>query len=262
MTDKTPEQEKSRLPVAVGVPLNGLDEAYRLSQNLALATVLPRDLRGKPSDVLAIVLYGRDLGLSPMQSIQGIYVVKGKPQLSATTWTALARRAGHKVTWGACDDRAATVTITRADDQENPHTETFTIEDAVQARLCRIEDGKVIARSQSGEPLPWETYTKTMLRNRAISNCGKLQCPEVALGFAIEGDYDYVPDEVTVVAPEHHGAESEVIDAEVVEDPDRLRDELAQAEAEFTRQAPGDLTCGVCGAVGDHFEDACPKAAA
>ena len=258
MTETQERQEKNRLPVAVGVPLSGLDEAYRLSQNLALATVLPRDLRGKPSDVLAIVLYGRDLGLSPMQSIQGIYVVKGKPQLSATTWTALARRAGHKVTWGACDDKSATVTITRVDDPDNPHTETFTIDDAVQARLCRIEDGKVIARSQGGDALPWETYTKTMLRNRAISNCGKLQCPEVALGFAIEGDYDYVPDEVPVTPPEHHG-DTDVVDAEIVEDTDELRDEINKAEADFTGQVPSDLECSICGAICEHFEDACPK---
>jgi hypothetical protein len=77
--------------------MTDLDEAYRLSKNLALASLMPDALRGKPSDVLAMMLYGQDLGLSPMQAIQGIYVVKGKPQLSGTTWIALARKAGHRV---------------------------------------------------------------------------------------------------------------------------------------------------------------------
>lgn len=237
------EIEPSRLPVAVGVPLGGLDEAFRLSKNLALASVLPQDLRGKPSDVLAIVLYGQELGLAPMQAIQGIYVVKGKPQLSATTWTALIRRAGHKVKWGKCDDRSATVTITRADDPDNPHTETFTIEDAVQAGLCRLENGKVKARSAKGDALPWESYTKTMLRNRAISACGKLQCPEVALGFGVEGDYDYVDEPVNVTPPVHHG---EPVDAEVVadaldqpspvDDPEKVAAALDELEAEYGQQ--------------------------
>ncbi len=255
--------EISRVPVTIGMPINDLDQAFRLSKALALAAVLPKDLRGKPSDVLAITLYGQDLGLSPMQAIQGIYVVKGKPQLSSTTWTALARRAGHKVRWGDCDDKHATVTIVRADDPDFPHTETFTIEDAVNAGLCAIKDGKVIARSQGGEKLPWETYTRTMLRNRAISNAGKAACPEVAMGFAIEGDYDYVPDAVEVSAPEHHG---EVIDAEIVEED--LAAAVAEAEAAFIAEEDSvtvldvlseDYTCQVCGVPGVHLSEDCPE---
>ena len=65
----TTDETGNRLPVAVGIPLNGLDEAFRLAKNLAVASVLPDSLRGKPSDVLAIVLYGQELGLAPMQAI-------------------------------------------------------------------------------------------------------------------------------------------------------------------------------------------------
>lgn len=255
----------TRLPVHVGAPINDLDQAYRLSQNLAVADLLPKALRGKPSDVLAITLYGQDLGLSPMQAIQGIYVVKGKPQLSATTWTALARRAGHKVRWGDCNDKSATVTIVRADDPDYPHTETFTIEDAAAAGLCKIVDGQVRARSSSGEVLPWESYTRTMLRNRAISNAGKAACPEVALGFAIEGDYDYVPDgPVDVTPPEHHG-ELDVVDAEIVEDPETVRSEVEAAEAEFVTDGqtapavPDDYCCQTCGVPGVHLTEDCPE---
>jgi hypothetical protein len=234
MTDTTAVERK--LPVNVGVPLNGLDEAYRLSQNLSLATVMPDSLRGKPSDVLAIMLYGQELGLAPMQSVQSIYVVRGKPQLSADLWTALARRAGHKVRWGHCDDKAASVTIVREDDPDYPLTVKFTVEDAVQAGLCELRDGKVIARSQGGKPTPWETYTARMLRNRAISFCGKSQCPEVALGFAIEGDYDYIPAEpVEPSPPEMHG---DTVDAEVIDPPDdpaQVAAALDQIQAEFVQ---------------------------
>jgi hypothetical protein len=228
------EVEVSRRPVAVGVPLQGLDEAFRLSQNLALAQSLPDSLRGKPSDVLAIVLYGQELGLAPMQSIQGIYVVKGKPQLASQTWVALARRAGHKVRIIESTDKACTVEITRADDPDFPHAATFTIEDAAQAGLCQIIDGKVKARSQKGDKLPWEAYTATMLRNRAISNAGKFACPEVAIGFAIEGDYDYIPDdEITVTRPEHHGDIAEVEVTEPPDDPAQVAAALDAIEAEF-----------------------------
>lgn len=242
---------QDRRAVAVGVPLAGLDEAFRLSKNLALASVLPDSLRGKPSDVLAIVLYGQELGLAPMQAIQGIYVVRGKPQLSAQLWTALCRRAGHSVKWGERTDKSATVTITRGDAPDDPLTETFTIEDAVKAGLCEIKDGNVRARSQQGKPTPWETYTRTMLANRAISNAGKLQCPEVAMGFAIEGDYDYVPDDaapIEVTPPEHHG-DTVPMDAEVVDepspvdDPEKVAAALDAIEAEYA-QSPLDAEDG------------------
>ena len=229
-TTETPQPNK--LPVIVGQPLAGLDEAYRLAKNLALATLLPSDLRGKPSDVLAIMLYGQDLGLTPMQSIQGIYVVKGKPQLAAQTWTGLARRAGHKVRIIESTDQQCTVQITRCDDPDYPHTETFTIEQAVKAGLCRRDkDGNITARSQKGDALPWEAYTKTMLRNRALSTAGKVACPEVAMGFAIEGDWDYVPDDestVEVTQPEHHGDRAQ---ADVAAD-------IAKAAAEFQDGEP------------------------
>lgn len=232
-------EQADRRPVNLGVPLNGLDEAFRLAKNLAIATIIPDDLRGKPSDVLAIVLYGQELGMAPMQSLQGIYVVKGKPQLASQTWIALARRAGHKVRIVDSTNESCTVTITRADDPDNPHTETFTIHDAAAAGLCELQPGgKVRARTKSGQPTPWESYTKSMLRNRAISNAGKFACPEVAMGFAIEGDYDYVPDDqsVEVAAPEHHGPSPlgvamGIEDAEIV--PEEVAAEVAEIAAEF-----------------------------
>src|SRR5689334_20651647 len=101
-----------RRPVALGSRLTDLDSAFRLAKNLAVADLMPRDLKQKPSDVLAIMMYGQDLGLTPMQSIQGIYVVKGKPQLSSQTWTALARRAGHKLREIESTNERCTIEIT------------------------------------------------------------------------------------------------------------------------------------------------------
>jgi hypothetical protein len=229
MTDPatSTEVQPNKLPVVVGRPLDGLDEAFRLSKALALASLLPADLRGKPNDVLALMLYGQDLGLTPMQSIQGIYVVKGKPQLASQTWTGLARRAGHKVRIIESTDKQCTVEIVRCDDIDYPHMETFTIDDAIRAGLCRRDDkGQIVAKSAKGDPLPWQAYTKTMLRNRALSNAGKVACPEVAMGFAIEGDLDYVPDDdpIEVTQPEHHGEPRPQADVAA---------DLAQAVAQF-----------------------------
>lgn len=233
-TQEQPSTAVARRPqtaVSLGMPINDLDQAYRLSNALSLASIVPDALRGKPGNVLAIMLYGQDLGMSPMQAIQGIYVVKGKPQLSSTTWLALARRAGHKVRFSETSNTRCVMVITRSDDPQNPHTEEYTLDDAVTAGLVRIKDGKPFARGSKGDALPWESYTKTMIRNRCISNGAKVACPEVALGFAIEGDYDYIDAAITAVevaAPEHHG---EVVDAEVV--PEEVAAEINDIAAQF-----------------------------
>jgi hypothetical protein len=266
----TAVEKRQQTQVALGSPIGDLDQAYRLSQALALASIVPDALRGKPGNVLAIILYGQDLGMSPMQAIQGIYVVKGKPQLSGTTWLALARRAGHKVRFPETTNERCTIEITRADDPQNPHVETYTLEDAVIANLVQIKNGKPYARSSKGDPLPWEQYTRTMIRNRAISNGAKAACPEVALGFAVEGDYDYITEAAEVAPPEHHG---EVVDAEVV--PEQVDAEVADLAEQFDfnqsaaepepvtedlSMPPADHVCEACGLIGEHYEDECPQA--
>lgn len=174
--------------VPLGRALENMDQAYRLAQAFAMADIVPQDLRGKPANVFLVMLYGQRLGLPPEISINSISVVKGRPRMAGQLLLAKVREAGHKpkIEHG---DNECTVTITRGDD-DTTHTETFTLNDAVQARLCKIVDGKVQARSQKGEPLPWEAYTKRMLMWRALGFCVDVICPEVKMGFVVEGELD------------------------------------------------------------------------
>lgn len=141
-----------------------------LAKVLGMSALLPQALRGKPADVLVTVLYGREMGLSPMQAIQGIYVVNGRPTCGGKLLLAKVRQAGHRVKIQATD-KAAQVTITRNDDQENPHTEEFTWADAERAKLTTKDT--------------WKSWPKQMLTWRAVSNAVNVQCPEVAMGFEI-----------------------------------------------------------------------------
>ena len=71
---------------------SNLEEAKSLATTLSQSLLLPDALRGKPSDVFVMLLTGRELGLSPMQSIRSIAVIKGKPSLSAELMAVLVRR--------------------------------------------------------------------------------------------------------------------------------------------------------------------------
>lgn len=178
---------KPKTPVPLDGPLADADQAWRLAQFFAAADIVPQDLRNKPANAFLVILYGQRLGLPPEIALSTVSVVKGKPRMAGQLLLAKVREAGHrpKIVHG---ENQCTVTITRDDGDE--HTETFTLAEAVKAGLCKIKDGQVQARSQKGEPLPWETYTKRMLQWRAVGACVDVICPEVKMGFVVEGELD------------------------------------------------------------------------
>lgn len=177
----------AKRPIPLAGPIADLDSAYRYASALAQADILPQDLRGKPSNVLTIMLYGQYLDLPPVIATQVISVVKGRPQLAGKFLIARVRQAGHIFEVVERDERSCSVRITRGDDGTS-HSETFTLDDAVRAKLVSIKEGKPYARSKSGEALPWENYPQRMLMWRATGWCVDVICPEVKMGFAVEGE--------------------------------------------------------------------------
>jgi len=238
-----PEQVKP--PVPLSGQIADLDSAYRYACALAQADILPQDLRGKPSNVLLIMLYGQYLNIPPVISTQVISVVKGRPQIAGKMLLAKVREAGHKpkIVHG---DGKCTVTIVRGDDGTE-HTEEFTLDDAVTAKLCTIKDGRPYARSKNGEPLPWENYPTRMLMWRAVSQCVDIICPEVKMGFGVEGEYgadDPRPNLAQVAAeradrkdsrPELEAAKPEV-------DDEATAAEIADIQAQHTAPTTSELS--------------------
>lgn len=171
-SDTTSNLPAVRQQVALGAPQGDFDAAYRLAKNLALSNIIPDALRGKPADVLVIVLYGQELGLAPMQAMQVIDVVKGRPTLRAHLWVALARKAGHRVSVTEETDTSCTVRVVRCDDP-TPQTVTYTLDTAKTAGLLLSNDN-------------YRKNPADMLYARAASKCIRRACPEVALGFGDE----------------------------------------------------------------------------
>lgn len=192
------EQAARGKPVSLTGRQDDFDGAYRLAKNLAMSSIIPQDLRGNPADVLVIVLYGQELGLAPMQAMNTIDVVKGRPSLRANLWVALTRKAGHKVRVLKETGTSCTVSVTRNDDPE-PVVVTYTLDDAKTAGLLSNDN--------------YRKNPKAMLYARAASTACRRACPEVAMGFVDE------------------------YEAEVIEAPPQ-RPTLAQIAAERTDQRP------------------------
>lgn len=153
--------------------------------------LLPPAFRDSPGSIILARAYGDALNVPMVTVFAEVYIVKGRPSMSAKMMMALVRRAGHRIRSEINPEgTAARCTIIRTDDPD-PFVETFTLGDAVKAGLCQIDrDGNVRSRDKNGEPQPWERYTRTMLRNRAVSAACRAHVPDVILGFG------YTPDEL------------------------------------------------------------------
>lgn len=116
----------------------------------------------------------RDFGLTATEAINGFYFVNGKLTIWGTVGLSQIMKAGFIVKWGKCDDKSATVTISRTDRGE--HTETYTIDEATKAGLTNKQI--------------WKMYPKNMLRWKAIGNAARFFCPEALGGFYIKEEIE------------------------------------------------------------------------
>lgn len=186
-----------------------LDTQLRYAAEIAKSGLIPEAFRKRPENVLLAIEWGRELGLTPIASLNEIYVVHGSPSLSAKSMLMLARRAGHRVRVTG-DAKSATCEIVRADDLDFPHRVTYTLDDAKQAGLM----------GNTG----WKAQPTNMLRWRAISNAVRLACPEVLGGIS------YLPEEVEEISRRNQAQRSKPVQVPHVEaDP-------AQTVADYMRR--------------------------
>jgi hypothetical protein len=149
------------------------DEVFNLAERISRSMIVPKDYRGKPGDIAVAVLYGQEIGLAPMTSLNRIVVIEGKPTLDAQGMSAVIRMAGHSLV-AEVDSTHATIVGTRKDNGDTM-TVTFTIEDAKRAELT----------SKSG----WKKYPADMCFARAMSRIGRELFSDCLLGFS------YTPEE-------------------------------------------------------------------
>ena len=150
----------------------------------------------KASEAAVILLTGRELGLAPMQSLRGIYVVNGTPVLSADLLVAVVRRSGLCASWRVVESTPERCTIsTLRQGESEATTKTWTIADAKRAQV-------------TSKPI-WGQYPAQMLRHRCAADLAREVYPDVVLGL-------YTPEELERAEPER---EREVVVAEVAQAP-------------------------------------------
>lgn len=205
MNDLThPQQTMSLVP-------RTMDEAIRFATTLSKSDIVPKDFLDKPANILVAIQWGFELGLQPMQAMQSIAVINGRPSLWGDAVIALVRSSDlceyiHEEI--AADGMSATCrTKRKGDDRET--VRTFTMEDAEKAGL-------------KGKAGPWTQYRKRMLQMRARSWCLRDVYPDVLRGVHVAEEAQDIPPEKDVTP---HGAD-------VVEQPRSKSEKQAPVDAQ------------------------------
>jgi hypothetical protein len=157
-----------------------LDAAYRLGGMLASTDFVPLSLKTLSSgklkepdqiaqNVAACILAGKALGLDPMNSIQNIFVVHGRPAMYARTMAALVLAAGHELERVAATERSVVYRGRRAGKTEW-QTFEWTIERATKAGYAKN------AKYQS-DPI-------AMLTAKCQAEAARVIAPDVLTGIA------------------------------------------------------------------------------
>ncbi|ORL30435.1 hypothetical protein [Prescottella equi] len=188
-----------------------MNVAYELADKMCGTSLVPAIYRGKPEDGTAAILYGAELGLNPIQSLQQIFVVHGMPAIYARTMVALMKSKGHKVWTVESSDESVTVAAQR-ENESHIETSTWTIERARQAGYIPEVDERTgkLKTNDRGKLIGNEKYLKdpqAMLYAKAASEVCRKIAPDVLLGIA------YTREELELEYPEPVRAKAERVTA-------------------------------------------------
>lgn len=155
------------------------ESAQRFAKGLIEGGMVPKTITS-PGAVLGIMQAGKELGLPPMYALSNLTFTNGRLGIMGDAAKALIRNSGvlkpgtdFDETYSGAEftsEWKCTVTAHR-DGQPKPFVASFSLADAVIARLVRLNNGQVFSKARGGEwgdSGPWSTYTKRMLKYRAL----------------------------------------------------------------------------------------------
>jgi hypothetical protein len=162
------------------------EQLLKFSEFAANSDLMPRDYRGKPANVFLAVQMGSELGLAPMQSLQSIAVINGRPGVWGDGMIGLCRQSPlcediREWIEGEGDERVAFCEVKRRG-AASPIIGRFSVADAKKASLW----------SKQG---PWTQYPDRMLQNRARGFALRDAFPDLLRGLKSVEELRDTPEE-------------------------------------------------------------------
>ena len=150
-------------------------ELVQFAQMAAKSQLVPKDYRDHPADIMLAVQLGSEVGLRPMQALQNIAVINGRPCVWGDALPALCKASAVYddiiETWEHEEDADLLTAICVARRHgSSPVTARFSVIDAKRAGLW----------TKAG---PWQTYPRRMLQMRARGFALRDAFPDVLKGL-------------------------------------------------------------------------------
>lgn len=210
--------DNAKVPVLAGTPLraivpDSLDSAFRLATAFVAGGITPRGMQ-RPEQVMIAILAGMEVGLTPLQAVQGIYIVNGRPTLFGDSLVAVVRGSG-RCAWikewieGSGDTVVAFCETLRVGEPE-PVRRSFTWAQAKKAGLT-TKDG------------PWSSFPARMLAIKARNFCLRDVYADVLRGLSDDdetavqniGALHTEPERERRTPPDPDMPDEKIVDAEV-----------------------------------------------
>lgn len=184
-----------RAPVSVGGEVRPLipasfEAAWRFADMISSSGMAPRGME-KPAQLMAAILQGLEVGMTPMAAVQSIAVVNGRPAIYGDGAIALVRASGlcefveEEITGEG--DKMLAICRAKRKGEKKPVEGRFSVEDAKKASLW----------SKSG---PWTQYPKRMLQMRARGFALRDAFADVLKGMILREEAEDIPQTVTAFA--------------------------------------------------------------
>lgn len=110
----------------------------QLAQIMSKSNIIPKISKEKPysaEDIVSLFLIGERLGVDPIAALSGIWIVEGRPSVSARLCRALILKHGHKWRVKEWDAQHIIVEVQRKGDDE-AQTFEYTMKEAAHAGLA------------------------------------------------------------------------------------------------------------------------------
>jgi hypothetical protein len=165
---------------------HNLDELLANAKMIAFSNLVPEAFKGKPDDVAVAIQMGMEVGLHPMQAMQSIAVIRGRPCIWGEAVKALVLSSGLCEYWidsppDQIRETGVATCRTKRRGWPEESVYSFSVDDAKIAGLW-------------GKEGPWKAYPARMLLARARGFLAKDTYPDVLRGMAVREEVDDLPE--------------------------------------------------------------------
>lgn len=148
-----------------------LDEALRFADMLSKSSMVPKDYQGNPANCIIAMQWGMEIGLQPLQAMQNIAVINGRPSIWGDAMLAIVRGSGllEYIKEDPTPEGCVCKVKRKGEDEA---VREFTVEDAKKAGLL-------------GKQGPWQQNPKRMMQMRARAFALRDVFPDVLRGVHV-----------------------------------------------------------------------------